>query len=80
MIHLCWVSGWVRRVASDGVLTYVMDLVDQDGLNVSRSCGFKVVSEFRGFDEALTAKYRQKLRGDNEPCIVQGKDEVKTEV
>ena len=41
----------------------VMDLADQDGLDMSRSCGFKVVSEFRGFDEALTAKYRQKLRG-----------------
>ena len=34
----------------------VMDLADQDGLNVSLSCEFKVVSEFRGFDEALTAK------------------------
>ena len=57
-----------------------MDLADQDGLDVSLSCEFKVVSEFRGFDEALTAKYRQRLRGDEEPCIVQGKDEVKTEV
>ena len=33
-----------------------MDLVDQDGLDVSLSCEFKRVSEFRGFDEALTAK------------------------
>ena len=33
-----------------------MDLADQDGLDVSLSCVFKVVSEFCGFDEALTAK------------------------
>ena len=56
MVHLYWVSGWVRCVAGDGVLTYVMDLVDQDGLDVSLSCKVKVISEFRGFDEALTAK------------------------
>ena len=57
-----------------------MDLADQYGLDVSLRCEIKVVSEFRGFDEALTAKYRQKLRRNKEPCIVQGKDEVKTEV
>ena len=34
----------------------VMVLANQDGLNVSLSCEVKVVSEFRGFDEALTAK------------------------
>ena len=34
----------------------VVDLADQDGLDVSLSCEFKGVSEFRGFDEALTAK------------------------
>ena len=34
----------------------VMDLAGQDGLSVSLSCVVKVVSEFRGFDEALTAK------------------------
>ena len=73
-------SRWVRRVAGDGVLTYVMDLADQSRLDVSRCCEIKVVSEFGGFDEALTAKYRQKLRGSKEPCTVQGKDEVKTEV
>ena len=57
-----------------------MDLADQYGLDVSLRCEIKVISEFRGFDEALTAKYRQKLRRNKEPCIVQGKDEVKTEV
>ena len=41
-----------------------MDLVDQNGLDVSLSYEIKGVSEFRGFDEALTAKYRQKLRGN----------------
>ena len=33
-----------------------MDLADQNGLDVSLSCVIKVVSEFSGFDEALTAK------------------------
>ena len=56
VIHLYWVSGRVRRVASEGVLTYVMDLADQVRLDVSLICGFKVISEFRGFDEALAAK------------------------
>ena len=57
-----------------------MDLADQSGLDVSLSWEIKGVSEFRGFDEALTAKYRQKLRGNRSLVIVQGKDEVKTEV
>ena len=56
VILLYWVSRWVRRVADGGVLTYVMDLADQDGLDVSLNCEIKVVSEFSGFDEALTAK------------------------
>ena len=34
----------------------VMDLAGQDGLDVSLNCEIKVVSEFSGFDEALTAK------------------------
>ena len=34
----------------------VMDLADQRGLDVSLNCEFRVVSEFSGFDEALTAK------------------------
>ena len=34
----------------------VMDLADQDGLDVSLNCEIKLVSEFSGFDEALTAK------------------------
>ena len=56
-MYLCyWGSEWVRRIANGSVLTYVMDLADQVGLDVSLICGFKVISEFSGFDEALTAK------------------------
>ena len=46
-----------------------MDLADQRELDVSSSCGFNGVSEFRGSEEALTAKYRQKLRREKrKPC------------
>ena len=34
----------------------VMDLVDQRELNVSSSCKFNGISEFRGSEEALTVK------------------------
>ena len=47
-----------------------MDLADQGGLDVSLSCEFKVVSEFRGFNEALTAKYRQMLRGGTRSLVL----------
>ena len=56
MYRCYWGSEWVRHIAGDRVLTYVMDLADQGGLDVSLSCGYKVVNDFRGFDEALTAK------------------------
>ena len=48
MYRCYWGSEWVRRIADGRVLTYVMDLADQCGLDVSLSWGFKVVSEFRG--------------------------------
>ena len=56
MIHLYWVSGWVQYVADDRVLSYVMDLADQRELDMSSNCGFNEISEFRGSEEALTAK------------------------
>ena len=71
----------MRQVASDGVLTYVMDLADQYGLDVSLSYEIKVISEFREFDEALTAKYRQKMRGEQGAlllCKVKMKSRLKS--
>ena len=71
----------MRRVASDGVLTYVMDLADQYGLDVSLSYEIKVINEFREFDEALTAKYRQKMRGEQGAlllCKVKTKSRLKS--
>ena len=48
---------WLRsQVAVKKNRLHVMDLADQDGLDMSLGCGFKGISDFRGFDEALTAK------------------------
>ena len=49
-------SEWVRHITSGTVLSYVMDLADQEKLNMNSNCGFNGISEFRGSDEALTAK------------------------
>ena len=57
MMYCCyWMSEWVRHITSGTVLSYVMDLADQEKLNMNSNCGFNGISEFRGSDEALTAK------------------------
>ena len=56
----------------------VMDLADQYGLDVSLSYEIKVIREF---DEALTAKYRQKMRGEQGAlllCKVKTKSRLKS--